>query len=217
MSRLVDLLRKIGLVAHREVDGGGDGGKTAVDVPKRIVTLEQLLAGTPDASMATMDVDLNVPPDAIFAAAGITPPASGWTVERVLEFVSRPTYAGMALPMQQQTVRGVLESEGVSVEDVLRDLVLRDRAIDRYEELLAPKLVAERQRLSLEVERLEVERRAIERKIAAQQQVIASLETRFEAWRDRKLDLETRWATAAGYLTDDPTVTVSVRKPATTS
>ena len=208
MSFFLDALRKVGLVSTRAVPTATTDPATLEVVTTRSVTLDELLSESA-APLPTGTADLGATPEAVFAAAGLEAPEHGWTVERVLEFVTRPTYAEMSHDLRQRAILVVLARDNVSAEDVLKEVVRRDQALDRYEEILAAKVAGERRRLEMQREQWEAEVRELQKKIAQQGEVAASLDKRLDDWRRRKVEMETGWALGASYLTAEPTVTVS--------
>jgi septal ring factor EnvC (AmiA/AmiB activator) len=87
----------------------------------------------------------------------------------------------------------MLAAEKVEVEDLVKDAVSRDQALDAYEDSIAR--TREQRIRSLEDQRKRIE-----------QQIVAE-ENRWLEWRKQKRRRERELAYAVGYLIDRPVIT----------
>lgn len=179
-------------------------------VRTRTVTLAELTAEIRAAEvkkLAEAPAELSIPFEQIFEAAGIKAGPKGWTIQR-LRGVLETAVVGNSSPEQaQRTVLNILEAEGVTAEDLIRDAVSRDQALDAFEKFAGKKLderVSLRARRIAEIEpridELQREKRHLEEQSRNEQE-------QWRAWLRKKRAQERELASAAAYLIDRDVVT----------
>jgi hypothetical protein len=177
----------------------------------RAVTLKDLTSEIREAevrALAELPAELSVEFDKVFEAAGISAPPHGWNADRLRRALDTESAQGRDRQRTQQELLGRLASEKVPVEDLVRDVIARDQALDAYEAFARKKMAARdaaRERRAAEIESqvaaLDLERRRLE----DEGRVDAG---RFAAWLARKRAAERDLAAAIGYLVDRPVVTI---------
>jgi len=128
-----------------------------------------------------------------------------------------------ALPpdVKRKSILVALEAAGVSVDEIVRDAVHRDRALDTYERVLQKNLdefrtekQAENARLEQEIAERLSELRA---RIDQNSQAVAGELENLHAWQARKQDEERRIAEAVGYFVSENPITATAATATTTS
>jgi hypothetical protein len=145
----------------------------------------------------------------IFEAAGIKAGAQGWTSERLVTTLHGDPYPKLDRPAVQRALLELLAREKVRVEELVKDAVSRDQALDRYEAFAEQKMkerAAARARRTSELETRIRELQAECEKLAATAQ---QEEERWTEWRRRKAAQEKELAWAIGYLLDRPVISVA--------
>jgi hypothetical protein len=152
---------------------------------------------------------------ALYVAAGIQPMKHGWTVEKLIAALRDPAVAGKARAEAQAALLQRLGADGAKVEDVVRDAMARDRAVDVYAEQVRQRL-AERHRdralrrreIDEELERMKAERERLDADTEADQR-------RWAEWWTRKREHEEAMAWALDHLLEGaPASNVSIdREP----
>ena len=168
-----------------------------VKIETRAVTLAELIMTirvTELRELAEMPAELSIPLEDVFTAAGIQTPPSGWTVDRLQEFLNSDRMRGMDRSAAQRETLKMLAAEKVAATDLIKDAISRDQALDAFADSIAKK----RERW---VARKKREIHAIEEEIAAE-------EKKWTDWRRRKRQREQDMARAVGYLIDQPVISI---------
>jgi len=181
-------------------------------VTTRTVTLSDLAGEVRSEevrALAELPAELSVPFPKVFEAAGIKPPAHGWTIERLTSLLHTEQFKAMERESMQKAVLGLLANDKAPVEDVVKDAVARDHSIDAYEGFVRKKMreraaarerrVAETQAKIQELQQ-ECSRLAEEAKVDREQ---------WRRWLDGKIAFEKDMAWALGFLLDKPVVSVT--------
>ncbi len=190
--------------------------KTLTKVVTRVLTLAELeseVAVAGGALQARERAELTNDFMGICTAAGVLEPKHGWTIERLEHELRQPTFAGLQRAAAQAAILESLRAAGVPVEDVVRDAVARDQAVDAYaagiREQLARRGRARGERraaIAQEIARLTAERDQLETAHAAERE-------RWRAWWALKHENEVAMAWALSHLLDQPLVSVDSTPP----
>jgi hypothetical protein len=180
-------------------------------VPMRTVTLANLAAEVrveQVRALADAPAELSLPFEQICRAAGAQPPAHGWTVPKLIKLLRNKGLGNISRPAAQGKLVSYLASAQAPVEDLVKDAVARDQAVDKFAAFLKQK-VEQRQRernqrlaaLTAQIKDLQAEAERLKGEIAAEQQC-------YVQWRRRKLAHEKELAWAISFLLDKPVVSV---------
>jgi hypothetical protein len=144
----------------------------------------------------------------VFKAAGIKSGAHGWNIERLARLLRTEQFKSMERPAVQKALLNILDEEKVEVEDLVREAVGRDQALDAYEVFVQRKMEARMAAWERNISELESEIRALEEKRARLRQEVNSDGEHWRQWLDRKRAHEKELAWAIGYLIDRPVITI---------
>jgi hypothetical protein len=186
------------------------------NTPEKIITREMSLAELGQITLkrqpSSAIVDFNADFPAICTNAGITP-SKGWNTERLTATLRSDELRGCDRPQAQQRILTLLQADGVAPEDIVKDAVACDQAIDEYAEKMRQNLaraLQQRTRRAAEIGQqiaaLEAERKQLADENEAQKRAWA-------AWWKRKHANEETLAWAIGHLLEKPLVTVDERLP----
>lgn len=214
---LLDGLRtlggKLGLI---QVAAPTPAGEPPAKVVSRDVTLQDLTTEVRAEEvrvLAALPAELSVGFDKVFETAGVQPPAHGWTIERLQQLLRTDQYRGMDRESAQKAILGLLSAVQAQVEDLVKDAIARDQAIDKFalyvHQKMDDRLVARQRKISdleEQVRGLEKERATLEEEMKADQE-------RWHAWRTKKIACEKEMAWALSYLLDRPVVTIEPDSP----
>ncbi len=160
-------------------------------------------------ALANMPAELSVAFSKVFDAAGIKPPAHGWTIERLMSLLHTEQFKEMDRASVQKAVLGLLSNDKAQVEDVVKDAVARDHAIDAYEEFVRKKM---QDRAAARASRTA----DIQAQIQELQAEIAKLgddgkvdREQWRKWQEGKISFEKDMQWSLGFLLDTPVVTVA--------
>jgi hypothetical protein len=159
------------------------------------------------SELADLPAELSVPFAQIYESAGVKVEAHGWTVERLAQALPPDRVQGENRQEIQKKLLTMLASQGVGVEDIVKDAVARDRALDEFEKCVRKKL--EERLASREHRRAE-----LLSKIQQFQAELASLmennkveEQKWQEWKNQKRAAERELARTVGYFIDRPVIT----------
>jgi len=103
----------------------------------------------------------------VYAAAKIQDPGHGFSLDKLSRMLTDGRLAEMDEASRANAIAVVLDASGVAVEEIVKDAVARDTALDRFEDFLTEKLISLEVELDEENEALREEiRRFVERKEA---------------------------------------------------
>jgi len=195
---LLGILRKfgdrVGIIELKPISPHLDA---PVKVQTRAVTLAELATKihiTKVGELADLPAELSVSFEDIFKAAGIHSTSTGWTVERLHEFLNSDAIRAMDRSAAQHEALRMLAAEKVDAADLVKDAVSRDQALDAYQDFISRKRQPR-------IRALEDQRRRLEQAIAAE-------EESWREWRQRKRQREREMAQAVGYLIDGPVISI---------
>ena len=157
---------------------------------------------------------------AIYKASGVTPPAHGFSAEKVLEILSAPEFEALDARAKAAALMGFMKmnpSGPVPLADVIQDAVKRDQALDGFEGFLAKKLEQRQAQLDQESAALqreidEVTRRNRE-KMEQNGKALESEKERFATWQARKRIEERRLFDAVAPFVEENPVTLGAGAP----
>jgi hypothetical protein len=194
---LVSMLRRLGdRLGIVELSSESEPS-APVKIQTRTITLTELIMTirtTEVRSLAEATPEWSVSFDDVFQAAGIHPPPTGWTVDRLGEFLNSDRVRGLEREAAQREILSMLETDKTDPADIVKDAISRDQALDAY----ARSVLERRQRW------LAGKKQAI-REI---EQEIADEEKKWNEWRAKKRQREQDMARSVGYLIDKPVISI---------
>ena len=106
-------------------------------------------------ALAELPAELSIAFEKVFEAAGIKSPGHGWTAARLKQLLESDQFKTMDRPSVQRSVLNILADEKVDVEDIVKDVIAHDQALDAFETFTRKKMldrIAARQKKVAEVE-----------------------------------------------------------------
>jgi len=133
-------------------------------------------------------------------------------VVRVQELLASESFRGLDRGAVQKALLERLRAEGVQAEDLVREAVAQDQALDSFETFVHRKVeewraIAERRIAEADagIQALQTERARLTEQLQLEQQKLRD-------WRRRKRDFERGLASAIRYVTDLPVITTDDEK-----
>jgi hypothetical protein len=182
----------------------------------RTITLKDLDAEIEAQELKTLGQlpsDVLVEIEQVLLAAGIKPGMGSWSVPRLQQVIGSDALKNQDRKHIQAEILNQLAADKASVEDIVRDALARDRAIDTYDAMVHRKMV-ERQELR--------QRRCteIQDQIAVLQEEAGRLAQEskadgqyFHDWHRKKVGYEIEMAKAINYILDKPVITIEEHLP----
>ncbi|MEI8195099.1 MAG: hypothetical protein WCI73_04240 [Phycisphaerae bacterium] len=185
-------------------------------ITMRTLTLKDLTAEVEAEeikTLAQMPAELTVSFPQVLAAAGVKAPAHGWTVEKLQETLADETYRGKSRPEVQKELLVVLQAQQVPVEDLVKDAMARDHAIDAFGVCVQQKIAARRALRQQKAQEAKAQIAELQEQMTRLQAEEKNDETQWRSWWGKKLAYEQALAAAINYLLDKPVVTVDTEPP----
>lgn len=128
--------------------------------------------------------------DEIYSAAPAQPPRMLYGILKISEMLNSGHLAGMSHESKRCSVMMAIEAAGIQVEDLLQDAMLRQRALNDYEQIEEVRLKefegamdGENNLLQAELDRITTQYMA---RIQANIDEVAAAQDRFRVWQKRK-------------------------------
>jgi hypothetical protein len=113
----------------------------------------------------------------------------------------------------QKALLAVLADKKVASEDLVKDAVARDKALDAFEETARGKMDARREARQARLAEIQSQMDDLQKQRDQLQQEQADDQRHWRQWHDGKIDFEKEMAWAIGYLLDRPVITVDTPHP----
>jgi hypothetical protein len=140
--------------------------------------------------------------DEIYRTARL--PAAQWGIPKLREMAESPHLAGMNAEMKRCAILMALDAAGAKIEDILQDAVLRQRALNEYEEREESRMreyeaskTEQSRAIQAELNRITAQNMA---RIQSNVDEIARQQDQFRAWQKRKTQESESIASAAALL-----------------
>ncbi len=160
---------------------------------------EEAPAHPPSAKAAERSLSF----EQIYQHAAVKPPRLAWGILKVAEMMNSGHLSGMSAEAKRCSLLMALEAAGAEVEDLLQDAVVRQRALNDYEEAQAKTLkdfeinkLEENRGIQAELDRLTGQYMA---RIQANLNEVAAAQDRFRAWQKQKQHESQRITEAAAF------------------
>lgn len=157
---------------------------------------EKAAAAAVDASGANPE---DFPLDKIYASAGITAPAHGFTVDKLVEMMNAEEFVALEPATKATVISGLLRrlpGGAVEIDDIVADAARRDQALDAFESFLAERVRRTAAEVEASVAALQQEVDELTRKngelMTASRQRLTEEQARFDRWLTRKRSEEQR-------------------------
>ena len=201
LDLLQDLGDRLGILETAEVPVA----QAPLKIQTRTVTLAQLATEIRDEevrALADLPAELTIPFEKIFEAAGIRPPAHGWNVNRLKELLLTVEFKDKEREAAQKAILKVLGSEKVQVEELVKDAMARDKALDSFESFVRKKLEDRMAARERQIAEIESQVKSLQSQTEELQQKSKRDEDKWRDWRKEKRARERELAWTVGYLID---------------
>jgi len=208
---LLDLLQSVGDrlgIIEKEVPRSAS--ETRPKIRTRVVTLADLkseIRTDEVRALADTPAELAVPFEKIFETAGLPSKPSGWNIERLGKLLGTAPFRDRPRETVQKMILEILASEKVDVEDLVKDAVSRDQALDAFEKSVERKMA---DRIAGNEHELAMTKARIEdlRKESVRLEGLIGADTeKWREWRRKKRSHEMDLARAVSYLIDRDVIT----------
>ena len=182
----------------------------------RTVTLSELtteLQGEEMRTLAEMPAELSVAFEQVFAAAGVKAAAHGWDLGKLEQTLASPEFKDKPHAEIQKALAALLAAQKVPVEDLVKDAMARDQAIDAFGKFVHQKVLARKAIRAKKVTDIENQIADLRSQANELQQEDKADHELWVRWWARKLACEKQMAASVSSLLDKPVVTIDEALP----
>lgn len=186
------------------------GQERVTVIRTRTVTLRELEVEvrSPEVrALAESPSEIAVPMEKIFETAGIAPNPRGWSVDKLIELTQSEAVRGKPKEEARRAVLEAISAAGVAAEDIVKDAMARDRALDAFEESGALKLREHAAAGERKLREIEARIEALRDESARLREKLKEDEKAWNEWRRGKRAYEKEMAAAVSYVVDKPSIT----------
>jgi hypothetical protein len=195
-------LRIIHVASAGEVAAGAD--KPIDKIPTRSITLAELISEIRNEevrNLADAPAELTVALEKVCETAGCKPLPNGWTIDKLRDTLRTDKFKNLSRNEAQKALIELFAAEKVDVQQLAKDAVARDQAIDAFARFAKEKMQS---RATARQSRLD----DLKSEIANLTRDAEQEEKQWKQWLARKKDYEKDMAWAIGYLLDNPIVSI---------
>jgi hypothetical protein len=176
----------------------------------RTVTLAELMTeirAEEVRALAERPAELSVTFEKLFETAGIKPGAHGWTIMKLGELLRSSRFRELERAAAQKGILETLAADKVGIEDLIKDAVARDKALDAYEMFVRRKMDERVARRARRMAEIETQVQALKDERARLEDNGKTDEAEWRAWRKQKQEQEKQLALTVGFLIDRQVIT----------
>ncbi len=159
-------------------------------------------------ALAQLPAELSIAFDKVFEAAGVKPPPHGWTIEKLEELLKTEQYKSMDRAAAQKAVLGILQAQKAAVEDLVKDAIARDQALEAFEGFARKKMDLRNEARQSKMAEIRSQIANLQSQCQAMEEESAIDREQWRKWRQGKTAFEKEMAWALGYLMDKQILTV---------
>ena len=214
LNSLRHVATKLGLIQIAVVANAAEPTR----ITTRAISLQQLTTELRHAdvnALAAAPAEFSVPFESIFATAGITTAtAQGrWSIDKIHELVTTPPYKEQSRDQVQPALLAILAAQKIPVEDLVKDAMARDKAIDAYATQVFQKRQERRRAFVHQTLELKDQIATLQAKLNLLEEESQAAARQWTDWWQRKLAYERQMAQAVGYLLQEPIISIDVQPP----
>lgn len=181
--------------------GSADAVPRQSPVPEETPSMSRTAAAAPNAAGAGVPKYGSF--EQIYQSASVKPPRLSYGILKVADMMGSGHLAGMSAEAKRCSLLMALEAAGAEVEDLLQDAVVRQRALNDYEQAQGNRLESfeqfkldENKKIQQELDRLTSQYMG---RIQANLDEVAREQDNFRAWQRSKQQESQRITEAAAY------------------
>jgi len=176
-------------------------------------TVADIASGVEAQTKFTAPVSNPTSFEEIYQAAEIIVAPHGYTIFKIADMLQSEHIRGLPANVKKSSVLLALDAAGVKVEEVVKDAVIRDKALDAYERVqekalqeLETRKSQENRDIQAEIDRLVAEHQA---RMQRNNDEVAKEKERFFGWRLKKQQEEQKIADAVSHFVAENPISAS--------
>jgi hypothetical protein len=145
---------------------------------------------------------------AIYKALKVTPALHGWDIDKMLELLGSAPAGCQGRGALKKYVLDLLARNNIPSQDIIKDAVSRDRALDAYEHFVFKQRCMRQDRRNAKVASLKAQVEECQRAMAAIEAAEAGDAAAFAAWLEKKIAKEEQLVDVVSLLTPEPVISI---------
>jgi hypothetical protein len=210
LTNLRALANHLGIIQVVKADQAAAGVAPA-KIQTRSVTLDELVSAVKQDEVRTLaeaPAELTVTLAKVCEAAGVKPAGNGWTVDKLGDLLRSEKFASLSREPAQRALLELFAADKVSVEDVVKDGIARDQAVDAFEQFVRGKIEARSSARQNQIAALQAQIDDLQRQQQRLSKEGQAENEQWQKWLKRKRAYEKEMSWAIGYLLDRPVITI---------
>jgi len=140
--------------------------------------------------LAESPVEFTIQFEKIFETAGIVQSSNGWTIECFCNLLRAEPYSKMDPKSLQVAVLERLAAENVSAEDIIKDALAKDQALDAFEQFIGKKMKDRSSARQMRLMEIEKQMELLQQEKDRLQQDDSEEHLKLSEWKTRKQTYE---------------------------
>jgi hypothetical protein len=159
--------------------------------------------------LADSPAELTVPFEKIFETAGISSDPKEWTIDRLKQVIAGEAFKSKPRDEVQHSILAMLKAESVPVENIVKDAMARDKALDSFEAFARQKMQARMETRNKRLLEAEARIRELQKESVELEKALKIDQEKWKEWRKLKREKEHDLASTVGYIVNHPVITLS--------
>jgi len=177
----------------------------------RVVSLPTLLQQQ-EETLAAPPAELTLDFQQIFQAVRLPAFPHGWNVQRLAELMNSENCRNLPPQERQKVLQETLGKEKIPPEDIVKDALARDKALDSYQEFLARKLKQREEAIQARINELQKEIEESHKKIDRLKTSARTISSGYEDWVERKTRFEEDLVAVVSLIADAHGISVTPKE-----
>ena len=203
---------KLGILEAQQKSASGEPQK----IVTRTVTLDELKSEIDSEdvrALADLPAEFTVAFEKIFEAAGVSAPERHWNLSRLQAVLRSDRFRNREFAAAQKDLLDLLSADRVAAEDLVKEAVAQDQALDAFEAFVRKKVDGHVAMAGRRIAEIDARIAALQAERAGLKERTQTEQDKLRDWCKRKRAHERELASAVGYLTDRPVISTDDNIP----
>jgi hypothetical protein len=208
---LFDQLQTLGRRLKIIEAGPAKPGPQVAKITTRNITLSELateVKAKDVQALSELPAELSVEFEKVFQAAGVPSDPKSWTIERLKQLLRSDPFKNLDRSAAQKALLAKLAEEKTQAEDLVKDALARDQALDAFENFVRKKMEERSAARERKIAEKESQVRALQEECRRMKEENKIDGQHWKKWHRKKSDYEKELAWAVGYLLEKPVISV---------
>ena len=188
--------------------------KQTVSIETTVVSLSQLIVDKEEEFNNHVNApELNISLDKIYAFLKVVPPQDGWDVDKVTQVLSAESIKDIGSDKAKKFLKDVLVKNNVVPQEIIKDAINRDKALDAYEQFAYSKYQERIKGRQVQIENFKQQIEDCNKNIQQMETLQSKDKDSFQQWITKKVEKEEELVKVVGLLTSDSLISIGQVTP----